>query len=225
MVSLTLEVFSNARHDLKGGFKAITSDQFLRTKVFFSPPVLFSPRIAIGLQGLLAVVRKAALVDVKVADSIPSSQSISPSVTTRHSARIPFTMRLTYPGCQKVRRKNAKVDSLYSVVETSVNEGSEVILNHAAYPFNQNGVLCRKRLVAWVSPLSNCLLYEPMNNNKRIIVRKFSSFCPAPHLNDRIVDEGRFNLLQGHVHYTVDWVARSSEPSSVFSAVRKVGGS
>jgi len=65
MISPTLEVSSDARHDLKGRFKAITSDQFLRANVFVSPPILFSPRIAIGLQELLAVVRKVVLVERK----------------------------------------------------------------------------------------------------------------------------------------------------------------
>lgn len=65
MVSPTLEVSSDARHDLQRGFEAITSDQFLRTNVFVSPPVLFSPRVAIGLQELLAVVRKVVLVERK----------------------------------------------------------------------------------------------------------------------------------------------------------------
>jgi len=114
-------------------------------------------------------------------------------------------MDLTYPACQKVRRKHAKkVDSLYSVVETSVNKGSEMFFNHTIHLFNQNGILRLEKLVARVSPLFNCLLYKPLSDNEWIIVRKFPSFRPAPHLSDRMVDTGRFNLLHCHVHNLVD---------------------
>lgn len=85
-----------------------------------------------------------------------------------------------------------------------MNEGSEIFFDHTVHSFNQNCILRLKQLVAWVSPLFNCLLYEPLSNDKWIIIGKFSSFGSAPHLSDRIVDEGRFNLLQCHVHYVFD---------------------
>ena len=58
--------------------------------------------------------------------------------------------------------------------------------------------------MTWVTPLFNCLLDEPPSDEKRIIIWQFSRFRPVPHLSDRIVDEGRFNSLQCHVHNLVD---------------------
>ena len=79
-----------------------------------------------------------------------------------------------------------------------------MILNHAVHSFNQNGVLCLKKFMAWVSPLFDRLLYEPLRDDKWIIIGEFSSLRPAPHLSDRIVDEGRLNLLHCHIHNLVD---------------------
>jgi hypothetical protein len=59
----TLEVSSDACHDLQRRFKGIASNQFLRTQVLLSPPVLFGPRVTIRLQELLAVVGKVVLVE------------------------------------------------------------------------------------------------------------------------------------------------------------------
>jgi len=71
------------------------------------------------------------------------------------------------------------MDSLYSAVETPVNEGSEMVFDHAVHSLSQNGILRLKQLVARASPLFNCLLYEPLSDDKWIIIRKFSSFGSA----------------------------------------------
>ena len=114
-------------------------------------------------------------------------------------------MDLIYPACLKDQRKyTKKVNPLYSVVETSVNEGSEMVFNHPIHPLNQDRVLRLKKVMTRVSPLFNRLLDEPPGDNKWIIIGEFSRFRPAPHLSGRIVDEDRFNSPQRHVHNLVD---------------------
>ena len=86
-----------------------------------------------------------------------------------------------------------KVNSLDSVVEPSVNEGSEMFLNHAIHPFSQNGILGLKKLMTWVRPLFNCLLDEFLCDDKWVVIWELSRFRPELHLSNRIVDEGQVN--------------------------------
>ena len=62
VISPTLEVSSDARHDLQGGFEAIASNELFRTQILLSLRVLSGPCAAIGLQKLLTVVRKIVLI-------------------------------------------------------------------------------------------------------------------------------------------------------------------
>ena len=55
-IRLTLEVSPYARHDLEGGFKAITSNKLLWAQVLLTSPVLLGPRRTVRLEELLTVI-------------------------------------------------------------------------------------------------------------------------------------------------------------------------
>ena len=78
-------------------------------------------------------------------DSTSNNQSIFLSVTARHSARTLLAVDLGYLAYSKVQREHKKeVNALYSTVEASVNEGGEMVFDHAIQPFNEDSVLCLK---------------------------------------------------------------------------------
>ena len=71
-----------------------------------------------------------------------------------------------------------------------MNEGSEVLLDHAVHPLSENGVLRLEELVAWVSPLLGRLFDEPFRDNKRVIIRKLPCLRPTLHLSHQVTRGG-----------------------------------
>lgn len=74
------------------------------------------------------------------------------------------------------------LDLLYPVVEAPMGEGSEVLLNHAVHPLNENSVLRLEEFVARVDPLLDRLFYEPFGHHKRIIIGEFPGFSSTLHM-------------------------------------------
>lgn len=72
-----------------------------------------------------------------------------------------------------------KVDSLDSVVETPMNEGREVILDHTVHSFSENGILLLEEFVARINPLLYRLFNEPSGNDERIIIGELSRLGPV----------------------------------------------
>ena len=70
------------------------------------------------------------------------------------------------------------------VVEASMGEGSEVLLDHVVHPFSENGILRLKELMTWVSPLLNGLLDEGLGYRKRIVVGELSCLGTTIRLSD-----------------------------------------
>ena len=91
---------------------------------------------------------------------------------------------LTYPAYLRAKREHTKeVDLPDPVVEASMGEGSEVLVDHAVHPFNKNGVHRLEELMTWVGPLLDGLLDEGFGDNEWIIVGELSRFGPAIHLS------------------------------------------
>ena len=85
------------------------------------------------------------------------------------------------------------VNSLDSVVEATVNEGSEVLFEHSIHVPDENGVLRLKELMSWVRPLFDRLLYELSGDNEWIVVWELSRLGPTLDLSHRAVKWGQFH--------------------------------
>jgi len=100
-----------------------------------------------------------------------------------------------------------EVNALYSVIETSMNEGREVLFDHAVHPFNDDSVLRLEELVAWVSPFLGRLSDEPPRDNERIIVRKLPCLRPTLRLSHQVTrgggEGGQFHSLKRRIHHLV----------------------
>ena len=71
------------------------------------------------------------------------------------------------------------MNSLDPVIETSMDEGSEVLLDHAVHAFDEDGVFCLEELMTRVRPLLDGLFDELPGDDERIIVRELPRFGPA----------------------------------------------
>ena len=92
------------------------------------------------------------------------------------------------------------VNSLDPVIQTAMDERSEVFLDHCVHPVNQNGVLGFKELMTWVGPLFNGLFDEPPGDDKWIVVRELSCLGPTLDLSDRTTGRRRSHSLLCHTH-------------------------
>lgn len=60
-----------------------------------------------------------------------------------------------------------------------MNEGSEVFVDNLVHMSNENGVLCLKEVMSWISPLLDCPSYERSSDDKWIVIGKLSCLGPA----------------------------------------------
>ena len=80
------------------------------------------------------------------------------------------------------------------MIESPVGERSEVVIDHTIYPLSENCILRLKKLVSWISPFLDRLLYESLGNDKRIVVRKLPSLGSTFDISGRAIDERKITL-------------------------------
>ena len=93
------------------------------------------------------------------------------------------------------RKRTREVNSLDSVIEASVDEGSELLVQYPVHPFNENGVLCLEELVTWIGPLLDCLFDEPSGDDEWVVVGELSCLCPVVVFSYRTAQGCRFDSL------------------------------
>jgi len=98
------------------------------------------------------------------------------------------------------RIRTREVNSLDSVVQASVDEGIEPLVQYPVHPFNENGVLCLEEFVTWIGPLLDRLFDEPSGDDEWVVVRELSCLCPALDFSCRTAQGCRRHSLQCHVH-------------------------
>ena len=94
----------------------------------------------------------------------------------------------------KARNKYTKEeDSLDSVVEATMNEGSKVVLNHPVHSFGENGIFFLEKFVARISPLLDRLFNELSCNNEWVVIRELSCLGPVLDLSGRTARGVKFS--------------------------------
>jgi len=101
-------------------------------------------------------------------------------------------------GSQKIVHKGA--NSLDPVVESTMNEGSEVLLDHHIHTFNKNGMLRLEELMGWIGPFINRLSYELSGDDEWIVIGELSCLGPALDLSNQTANGDQFRSPHCHVH-------------------------
>ena len=76
-----------------------------------------------------------------------------------------------------------------------MNEGSKVLLNHPVHAFSEDGELCLKEFVAWITPLLDRLFDESSGNNEWVIIGELPRLGPVLYLSGRKEKGGKIHSL------------------------------
>ena len=91
-------------------------------------------------------------------------------------------------------------NSLDTVVEATMNKGSEVLLDHPVHTFNENRMFGLKELMSRINPFLRCLSYELSGDDEWIIIGELSCLGPALDLSNQTANGDQFHSPHCHVH-------------------------